>query len=883
MPVQISVRFLPGTVYQNITWGQPVRYTYTTYGEKEICIRARYGNGKILESRTRVRIVPQLPAWTGEEDKADETIILNGTGEHKGGKIQIKYAAFNTKKEKLIRPLIIADESDVLDLFLNGIKADLNYLFKGEFGKVMKEVNQLYDIVYVDNNDSFDDIFRNARLFEEAMIRINAKRENLHDRNYVVGLGMGGLVARYALRDMEKKGLNHDVCKFISLNSPHKGANIPVGLQALLRYLENIKMFKRRVADILEKTKAIRELLEKKAMKQMLVYKVDNNYDYLDEHAAFIQRYESMGMPVLCENIAISNGGYDGKSLESAGSLLLKMAGEIDNFESEVHFLNQKQETELFSGAIKMLFKFKKRKLYSTSDMVALDGAPGSSLLLNSLLKKMGDDIMSTFQLDRFCFVPTVSALALNDWENKLLYWFDLKPSASCFDRIYASKENNKYEQLEACKDFLEKELAPQIEGEQKDIKGETTFTLKNVPSFLPVTWTLSNDNFKIISRSGTKVTVVPLKFNSSSELKVSLPMPDVPSISVPITSLPVEVYGDTYISGQESRYHIYILPDHATLRWRVAEGLEIKSQSGLDVMVKAVGKTTPWIEAIITTRYNTETVIRKDLKCVPLTGARLQYLDSWVGKNDKGDYIKKYAYQLVYEPAEIPLHQLAFCWRSSVEVTKGSNLISPKKATIKTEGNVTSSVFEACFVSDPFIDTDPPVIFPPLFNSADVASSSSLPLGFEIDPDQRPYIWANSTNHATVWMPQINIGGESKGRLFCTVKDFLGNSFSVTSPEELFDQWNTIYHIAPNPANTTLSLSRQNQQNGVSAYSVSIPEPMTIRLFNDFGLSRSVESDSSQPEIQMNVSDLPEGTYYLNVLRDGQVIQRSVVLIRHN
>ena len=130
--------------------------------------------------------------------------------------------------------------------------------------------------------------------------------------------------------------------------------------------------------------------------------------------------------------------------------------------------------------------------------------------------------------------------------------------------------------------------------------------------------------------------------------------------------------------------------------------------------------------------------------------------------------------------------------------------------------------------------------------------------------------------------MPQINIGGESKGRLYCTVKDFLGNSFSVTSPEELFDRWNNIYHIAPNPANTILSLSRLNQQNGVSAYSVSIPERMTIRLFNDFGLSRSVESDSSRPEIQMSVSDLPEGTYYLHVLRNGEVIQRSVVMIRH-
>jgi triacylglycerol esterase/lipase EstA (alpha/beta hydrolase family) len=89
---------------------------------------------------------------------------------------------------------------------------------------------------------SFDDIFHNAQLFEEAMERINGMRNSIHDKNYVIGIGMGGLVARYALKNMEQQGKVHDVCKYISINTPHKGANIPIGLQALVRYIQNLKI-----------------------------------------------------------------------------------------------------------------------------------------------------------------------------------------------------------------------------------------------------------------------------------------------------------------------------------------------------------------------------------------------------------------------------------------------------------------------------------------------------------------------------------------------------------------------------------------------------------------------------------------------------------------
>lgn len=119
IPTQLFIRFTPESDYQNITWEQPISHTFTTYGEKVICIRAKYNNGKILESHALIQVTPELPKYTDGENQIDETIPIYSTNEHKGGRIQIKYAAFNSEKKKLFRPLIIADESDILKFFFD--------------------------------------------------------------------------------------------------------------------------------------------------------------------------------------------------------------------------------------------------------------------------------------------------------------------------------------------------------------------------------------------------------------------------------------------------------------------------------------------------------------------------------------------------------------------------------------------------------------------------------------------------------------------------------------------------------------------------------------------------------------------------------------------
>ncbi|HAT64859.1 MAG TPA: hypothetical protein DCS66_09685 [Flavobacteriaceae bacterium] len=47
---------------------------------------------------------------------------------------------------------------------------------------------------------------------------------------------MGGLIARYGLAYMEANSIPHETRLYISFDSPHRGANIPISLQYLINY-----------------------------------------------------------------------------------------------------------------------------------------------------------------------------------------------------------------------------------------------------------------------------------------------------------------------------------------------------------------------------------------------------------------------------------------------------------------------------------------------------------------------------------------------------------------------------------------------------------------------------------------------------------------------
>lgn len=145
--------------------------------------------------------------------------------------------------------------------------------------------------------------------------------------------------------------------------------------------------------------------------------------------------------------------------------------------------------------------------------------------------------------------------------------------------------------------------------------------------------------------------------------------------------------------------------------------------------------------------------------------------------------------------------------------------------------------------------------------------------------PNEYDMYWPTPSSIVS-YVPSCLVGDSIFGYVRATLKDGYNNSIVVDAP--LWNYYVTMVHTAPNPCNTILTVSLGGPANEMNGRSRLTCEPIVVSLHDDHGLVRSVEADSSQPEIKIDVSDLPNGFYYLNILKGGELIDRQVVLVKH-
>lgn len=185
-----------------------------------------------------------------------DSIYLAPTANHSGGWVHLVYGGIN--RNYLTKPLIVAEGYDPSRIapaiqsnysvrdFLRGLKTtnpNTGFNFSDALGNDSSPTSayatSAYDLVFIDYNNGTDDIRRNAALFEQVVQYVNAHKQGgtaTGQQNVVLGVSMGGLVARYGLAEMEKAqpGSTHTRL-LVTHDSPHRGANTPLGLQALTR------------------------------------------------------------------------------------------------------------------------------------------------------------------------------------------------------------------------------------------------------------------------------------------------------------------------------------------------------------------------------------------------------------------------------------------------------------------------------------------------------------------------------------------------------------------------------------------------------------------------------------------------------------------------
>lgn len=259
----IQVDFSDGLGYRIVGLDQLINVNYTVANIYTWKYKITLTNGQTLLSHSKVEIeeglktrditpvspltATQAVATTVDLSAYAKTTITATTAYlsyYGSATVYIKYAnGGNT----ITKPLIVAEGFDT-GIVLNpeqeaGDNNIIDFINNVNFSSSNLPIEtSSYDIIYVDWNNGVDFIQRNAYVLEEVIKWVNTQKAAVGTTtpNVVLGQSMGGLVARYALKDMENKGLNHDTRLYVSHDAPHLGANTPLSVQYSARHLRNV-------------------------------------------------------------------------------------------------------------------------------------------------------------------------------------------------------------------------------------------------------------------------------------------------------------------------------------------------------------------------------------------------------------------------------------------------------------------------------------------------------------------------------------------------------------------------------------------------------------------------------------------------------------------
>jgi pimeloyl-ACP methyl ester carboxylesterase len=187
-----------------------------------------------------------------------------------------------------------------------------------------------------------DFIERNAMTFASFLKDMNAslKTRGITEQAVVVGPSMGGQITRYALAYMEKQQQatgdatwNHNTRLWVSMDSPHQGANVPLSIQGSTWFLGYV----RGKEDVKKK---FEEKLLAPATRQMLLEHWAEAISGTNPSSRYFTNYHanldsnglpnSKGYPMNLRKIAITNGSLSGLQEASPGQTALDMRGYID-------------------------------------------------------------------------------------------------------------------------------------------------------------------------------------------------------------------------------------------------------------------------------------------------------------------------------------------------------------------------------------------------------------------------------------------------------------------------------------------------------------------------------------------------------------------------
>lgn len=474
----LTFTLLPGGTYTGtFYWGGDKTLYFTTY----------FSDGSSAPAQARLHVRGTAQRRTGTTNSFTELPIAPNII----GRPWTDYYGFTTFGEgealrlfnhpdskadgKLRNPIIVIDGFDpsdvrkmpkIIELFLPllnalgatpGRERDVVLLNLPTSARPITYLGSTYT---ADVDGGADFIERNGLVLVELLNRLKPLMQDPNQKVTVVGPSMGGLISRYGLALMEKTyNVNptdtywrHNVDTWISLDAPHGGANVPLGLQFFLKY------FSAKSVPAFRNDKRLTSV----AAQQMLVnHAADPNGDVYRK--PFMRSLlnnglpGSQGFPTQLRRVGMSNGYLSG-NLNTGMGLPGESAIRLDvvkdgapgsrsffyrptspgaQVSADMYFSpGAGQRGRVFDGqarAIVAAFKPFVRRMYrdhTSNANGSYDLAPGDSFDSQRQVRDQtvngpaaGNNLSYNFLIVKptHSFIPTVSALAF-DYRNTAAY-----------------------------------------------------------------------------------------------------------------------------------------------------------------------------------------------------------------------------------------------------------------------------------------------------------------------------------------------------------------------------------------------------------------------------------------------------------------------------
>ena len=343
------------------------------------------------------------------------------------------YYFYNSNDTLIEKPIIITDGFDPGDTRDGYDLYELMYYGPQNNRKnLADELNAKgFDVIFLNFPKEYGAEFieRNAIAVEKFITNeLNVIKLSTAEKTIVVGPSMGGLVTRYALAELEKLNIDHKVSLYISFDSPHQGANIPIGGQNFLVSYANLT----NLAEALESVAK----LNTPAAKQMLLHHFElrpelvipsiyrNNFK-----TNLINNGQSLskGYPLNLRKIALINGSQTVAEQGLNNVLFNSFGSAIADVYKSPQYATRSLVSTLFLGPIgdfngyipELGNRYARAAVPNGSNPASpingsLDNSPGGKYNLVAQICLNGDGSLKsgyTMNSPEQSFIPSVSAL----------------------------------------------------------------------------------------------------------------------------------------------------------------------------------------------------------------------------------------------------------------------------------------------------------------------------------------------------------------------------------------------------------------------------------------------------------------------------------------